>query len=339
MLGSMYRPMSAQAGKVDSNVPPLFDHTLRGMGQVVFCNSALSGGLISAGLCFGDPWLGVLALTGCTTATAAAGLLAAPSANIGAGLLGYNGALVGCAFAVFLGYQAWTPEPVAATVVGAAASAGVAMTLGGVLTAVPQYTLAFNIVALSALAFVRPFSSVNPEEVAEPQGPEVMSGLDWLSSVLTGVSQIFVVNNPFSGVLILAGIAAYSPLAAVATAVGSASGVLSAVACGADMAAVKDGLWGFNPALTSLAVSIFFTPLGRAYQGLMVGGAVATALATVAFNKTLGTALEGPTLTLPFCLMASLAYLMGSRVPGLVRARAPHSPEENWRAYWAARGR
>lgn len=329
------RPLSTSATPFEKpELPPLVDHVLRGMGQVVFCNSAASGALITAGLFYGDPWLGTLAVTGCASATLAAGVAEAPAANIAAGLLGYNGALVGCAFSVFLAMSGWAPGPVLmATVAGGAASALVAMQIGRFMTVVPQWTLAFNITALSVLAYVQPFSDAAPP--SEILATSAMAGADWISSMLVGVSQIFVVNNPIAGALVLAGIAAYSPAAAAATFVGSLIGVVAAVAVGADMAEVKDGLWGFNPALTALAVSIFFVPLGSAYAALAVGGAFATAILTIGMKAAVGGAIASPSLTLPFCAAASACFLAGGRAPGLVRAASPHSPEQNLRAFKA----
>jgi urea transporter len=217
---------------------------------------------------------------------------------------------------------------------GGAISALIASKLGALTAPVPQWTLAFNITALTAFAFARPFADAAP--AAAPLPLAELMPLDWCSAALTGVSQIFVVNNPIAGAIILAGIAAYSPGAALATLFGSVVGVLTAVAMGADGNAIKDGLWGFNPALTALSVSIFFVPLGAPYAALACGGAIATALATIGFNKIVGNAIESPSLTLPFCLVASGCFLLGGRFPGLVHARAPHSPEMNLNAFRAA---
>lgn len=87
-----------------------------------------------------------------------------------------------------------------------------------------------------------------------------VTALDWALSPLVGISQIFVVENAVSGALVLGGIAVYSKEAAAHTLLGSSIGVATGVAMGADPSAITAGLWGFNPALTSLAVSVFFTP-------------------------------------------------------------------------------
>ena len=84
--------------------------------------------------------------------------------------------------------------------------------------------------------------------------------MEWMCAPLVGVSQIFVVNDALSGAAILAAIALYSPQCAAHTLMGSAVGMGTALACGAPAAEIGMGLWGFNSALTALAVSVFFVP-------------------------------------------------------------------------------
>ena len=57
------------------------EQCLRGVGQVVFCNSSVSGAMILSGLTLGDPYLGGMAALGTISATAAAKVLAAVLLN------------------------------------------------------------------------------------------------------------------------------------------------------------------------------------------------------------------------------------------------------------------
>jgi urea transporter len=200
------------------------------------------------------------------------------------GLASYNGALVGCAFAVFLP-GTWAPEIALASAVGGAFTPILAVALKNSLS-MPQWTLAFNFTVLPPLLYHKPFSQPPPADapavIAAPcpttlltisaprahlcagcarQAAEAaVTAVDWALSPLVGISQIFVVQNALSGALILGGIAVYSKEAAAHTLLGSSIGVATGVAMGADPSAITAGLWGFNPALTSLAVSVFFTP-------------------------------------------------------------------------------
>ena len=307
-----------------------------GMGQVVFCNSPLSGALITAGLAVGDPCLAGLALLGCGSATATARLMSLDAAAIQSGLFGYNGALVGCAFSVFLG--APLAATAAAVVPAAAASTAVANYLGGAMS-LPHFTLAFNIVTLAVLAFVQPFAKAEGDE-ADAAGSSSTSAervsldpVDWIEAVLNGISQIFVVQSPLAGILIALGIAAYSQMAAGALVLGSAIGALGGGLCGADLAEVSMGLWGFNAALTSLAVSVFFVPTGPSYIALMCGGAALATALTAGLKGVAASTIASPSLTVPFCLAGLACFLPAGRMQGIVRARSPHSPEANWAAY------
>ena len=91
---------------------------------------------------------------------------------------------------------------------------------------------------------------------AEPSA--VLSASEWLCAPLVGVSQIFVVNDPLAGAMMLGAIASYSPQCAGFTLLGSTLGLGTGLLLGAPAAELGMGLWGFNPALTSLAVSVFF---------------------------------------------------------------------------------
>ncbi|CAE7698140.1 SLC14A2 [Symbiodinium necroappetens] len=274
-------PRSGQPGPPP--VHPFFMQALRGMGQVVFCNSAVSGGFLAGALLIGDAELGVLALAGVTSATLTARAASLDPQAISDGLMGYNGALVGCALSVFQpGVPLWTalaatigctPQlatslaMAALTAAGAAATVPLAAKLGPMLAPVPQYTIAFNAVVLAilagfSLALPPPQKQKPSDSEQSQQGGSVLGFLyrsgvipDMLEASLHGVSQIFVVNHAGTGLMLLAGIFCYSPAAAAVTFAGSFLGSLTAVLLGQDVDEVMDGLWGYNSALTALAVS------------------------------------------------------------------------------------
>lgn len=295
---------------------------------MVFCNSPLAGAVIMGGLALGDPMLAALAGTGAATATVTAMLAGLDAGAVKDGLMGYNGALVGCAFAVFLpmaGIHGLVPA--AATVAGAAVSPFVALACARAMGSVPHWTLAFNAVALAGLLRVQPLAA---SAAAATDGPAaaVPGAFDLLMSPLVGISQIFVVDSAAAGAFIFAGVATYSPLCAASLLGGSAVGALTSALLGAQAADIAHGLCGFNPALTSLAVSVFFVPTPAAVA-LSIGGAATTAVATAGINTAIGGALGTPMLTLPFCVAATGCYMLEGNVSGLVLASSPHSPEMN----------
>jgi len=309
------------------------DASARGVGQVIFLNSPQSGKILGLGLAIGDPYLAGLAALGTVTATASATAAGLDEASIKDGLLGYNGCLVGCAFAVF-----GSPSIIAATtatIVGAAATPFVAVSMKEAMGSVPQWTFAFNFVTLASLLRTRPLLPLTPVDGGGEGAIEAATSSDSSSSLLldvvtspfTGISQIFVVQSALSGAVILGGIGSYSPLLAVHAIGGSTLGTLVGALSGASLEELGMGLYGFNSALTSMAVGVFFvhsTPT----MLLSAGGAAATASLFGAMKTVFGV-YGSPCLTLPFCFTMSGCYMLQKHVPGLVFARSPHSPEKN----------
>jgi urea transporter len=297
-------------------IPPFVEQTLRGMGQVVFANSMASGALVVGALAAADVGLAALSVAGCAASTAVANTSPSfESTAVNDGIYGYNGALVGCAFGVFLpGAAALNPLAALLTVGGGAVSALATREIGQRLRAVPQFTLAFNVVALAALVPFRPLAApadaaLSLKATAAPSSMTPLLDSGWLEPLLAGVSQIFVVaDSPACGALVLCALAAQGSASTGARAVvhalmGSYLGVATGLALGVDAAGVAAGLCGFNPALTALAIATFVQPSPRTIA-LAAGGAVLTAAATAAAVPLFG-ALALPTCTLPFCAVAS----------------------------------
>ena len=322
------------APAVETPAQKLADATARGVGQVIFLGSPEAGKILGLALFVGDPFLGSMAVLGTLTATGAATAAGLDEASIGSGLLGYNGCLVGCAAAVF-----GAPSVLGATtatVVGAAATPFVASSLKEAMGSVPQWTFAFNAVALTSLLKTRPLLEAAPPAddlvaaaatAAEPTASKGSLFADVLTSPLTGISQIFVVQSPLSGAMILGGIGSYSPMLALYALGGSTVGTLVGALGGAPVDEIAMGLYGFNSALTSMAVGVFFVHSTPSVL-LGAGGAAATASLFGAMKTVFG-AYGAPCLTLPFCVTMSGCYMMRNHVPGLVLASSPHSPEKN----------
>ncbi|MGC9670881.1 urea transporter [Planosporangium sp. 12N6] len=129
---------------------------------------------------------------------------------------------------------------------------------------------------------------------------------------LRGASQVFLQNNALTGLIILIAVgwgaaAAGVPQAAAGAVAGLVVGTATATLLRVPYAAVRDGLFGFNPLLTGLALPIFLraTPLLWVY---LVVGAVVTTVVTLAVNAVFRT-WEVPALTFPFVLTTWLLLL------------------------------
>src|SRR5690625_5010967 len=76
---------------------------------------------------------------------------------------------------------------------------------------------------------------------------------------LKGISQIVLIENVITGLIILAAITVASPFLGIVTLLSVVIGTFVALIGGADKNAVHSGLFGYNSALTGLALALFLT--------------------------------------------------------------------------------
>lgn len=311
------------------------DYTLRGVGQVVFMNNPVSGLLILAGLWIAGVWLGLAATIGVLAATGTAALLGLDRNALRAGLYGFNGTLVGAALATFL-----SPSPVVAihVVLVAAASTVVTVALTRILLptiGIPALTLPFNLVTLTFLlaAFGLASADLTPSIIPALPVPDaaVDTGVDLVGltgGLFLGIGQVFLADSVVPALLILAGIAVCSRIAAAFALLGSTAGLGTALLLGGDGAAAQAGLWGYNAVLTAIAVGGVFYVLTWRSALLAVAAAVAASVTFVAVGTTLAP-LGLPALTLPFCLVTFAFLLLAGASSRLEPVGQVSTPEEH----------
>lgn len=304
--------------------PRLILLPMRGFGQVIFCNSFLAGALILVGLFAGDPWLATLSVAASLTATLTAYAARLDKAFVDEGLCSYNAVLFACGTSVFLGYDAWTWQPAVWAVLGGVFMPFVSMAMAR-LSDVPAWTWGFNFCMLAVLLRVQPLAHPGPPPDDAPQRLGDLEWWEFAAAVPRGISQIYVVNDWIAGLLIIAGLAAQNCKLSGACVVGSALGLLTGMALGDLPTALRDGLCGYNPALTAAAVVVFFEPTKQSVV-LIVLGSVFTQVLASGMNVPFGTALKVPDCTLPFCVAATLIFTLRDSVPGLRRPGAPPAP-------------
>jgi urea transporter len=172
---------------------------------------------------------------------------------------------------------------------------------------------------------------------AEQAGTLAAIDRDWpllARAVVLGAGQIFFVGSWGPSLLLLLSCALGSPILAAALAAGSAVGVGVALFLGVADAAIEAGLWGYNPALASAAVALFYVPIAPLSPLLM---AVAACLASVLHGAlSAGLAVHRlPAGTLPFCIAAVTVMLLQGALRKLVPVELDKAstPEEH-RAAW-----
>jgi urea transporter len=296
------------------------DAVLRGAGQVMLQDSPLTGLLFLVGLFWGavaarTPEVAIGALIGLVVATGTAIFLRVDESSWRSGLYGYNGMLVGLALPTFL-----VADPLlwAYLVFGAAVSVVVMLAISNSMKAWSVSALTFPYVLTTWLLLLAAYSfgglrildlprpGILQIQAAAPM--PALGGETAIDAVLYGVSQVFLIGNAVTGVIFLVALVVNSIWAAVFALAGSILAVAVAVALGADSNAVANGLFGFSPVLTAIAIgTVFYAPRPR-----VVVYAMAATIFAVVVQAALDVALLPlgiPTLTAPFVVAAWLFLL------------------------------
>ena len=125
-----------------------------------------------------------------------------------------------------------------------------------------------------------------------------------LDSLLRGVGQIALMNNPVTGLLIVVALFTSDSYVGVLTIVGLGVSTLTARLLRLDGTRIRAGLFGYNGALVGAALAVFFLPRwdGMTVISVVLCSAMST-IVLVAVSAALGP-LKLPPLTLPFNVVA-----------------------------------
>jgi len=327
------------------------DWALRGIGQVVFQNNPLSGLVILAAIFYNSWVYGVVIVIGVVTGTATACLLQADRHLVRNGLFGFNSALVGVALVAFTSQDfrsgSFPSGHMLVYIVCAAALAAIAFSSISALLGphrVAALTMPFNLVGWLFLFAVLKFSSIDAGPLTKPVSPDQYAMVThyllptWYMGIGNAIGQIFFQDNWIAGYLILIAIAINSRTSALMALLGAVLAEIVAMSFGAPEGAIRDGLYGYNAALTGMAIGGFFLVLTlRSFFYAVFGIVVSTWLwASVAiFLEPIGM----PVFTSTFVIV-TWAMLIGQHG---FKALVPVAPadattaEDNRRRYLAAR--
>lgn len=323
------------------------DHVLRGIGQVVFQNNPLSGFIILAALFFNSWIYGAICLLGVVIATLTAKVLKADDGLIADGLYGFNGALVGLALVAFTSADFRTGAipsvHMLVYIIFAAAMTSVVFSAIGALLQpyrVAALTMPFVLVGWLFLFAVLKFANIDAGPLAKPVSPDDYVATanyvlpTWYMGIGNAIGQIFFQDNWIAGYLIVVGIAVNSRISAAMALLGAALAALVAVVFGGPEGAIRDGLFGYNAALTAIALGGFFLVLTwPSFLYTLFGIVLATWLwASVAIFLE---PIDMPVLTSAFVLVTWL-MLIGAKGFAALRPVAPAdavTPEVNRQRY------
>ncbi len=306
--------MSTKANK--RTIATYVTGTLRGAGQVMFQGSAWTGLLIMTGIFLGCylenplgehmPLVAWGALAGLVVSTAV-GYIFESKADGDQGLWGFNGILVGCAVFTFLGNTPWAWV---ALVIGSALTIPARRGLNNVFAPfkTTSYTFPFILVSWCILLAARDMGQLPPVGESIASLPTSVAVADYHYTFgelvvywLKGVSQVFLVNSWITGIFFIVGLALCSRWAALWAMISAAVALGMSIAFGASHADITEGLYGFSPVLTGIALGCTFYKPGVKSFFYALAGVVFTVFVQYGMDVLLAP-VGIATLTAPFCI-------------------------------------
>ncbi|MGH7269752.1 MAG: urea transporter [Polyangiaceae bacterium] len=284
------------------------DSVLRGIGQVMLQSNAYAGALLLAGVIYNSVLFGIAVVVGTAVSTATAVLLGAERSRVRAGLFGFNGALVAVALLYFLrpGPLAWGYVVVASafsSVLTAAVSHAASKWDAPGLTAPFIFTALCFVLACARFGRLETTSLLPTAGLPKAATVEGVVGLTTVAEgVFKGLSEVFFQDNVVTGVFFVVALLVSSRVACFAAVLGSFIGLLVGWLLGAAEPALRFGLYGFNSALTTIALGGTFLAIDRASMLYAALGATVAAVVFAAASAALEP-IGMPALTTPFVLV------------------------------------
>ena len=294
----------------------------RGIGQVMFQQSSWTGLFFLLGIFWGAyeagmPAVAWGAVVGTAASTIAGYLVGQPDADGDNGLWGFNGVLIGCAFPTFLAntWLLWV-----AIVFFAMLTTWVRTGYNNVMAPWKVNSLTFPFVTMTwVMLFASRIFDAFPTFTGGLSTPELpaVTGSVWSLDMsfghlvtywLKGISQVFLINSWVTGILFLVGLWLCSRWAAIWAAIGSAIALGIAIAVKANPGDIANGLFGFSPVLTAIALGCTFYTVNWKTALWTVAGVVATVFIQGAMD-VIFQPWGLPTLTGPFCVTTWLFLL------------------------------
>jgi len=305
---------------------------LKGTSQVFFMENSLTGILFFAAMAYASYVSGVWATTigaavGVVVATLTARLLECDDKSVASGLFGFNGILVGAALPTFI---AASPQLWVYVVVGAAASTVITAAFSSTLTAkwsIPGSTGPFVLTGWLMVAGAYSFGGLHVTGDAPKLATDYVQGLasipppiELVQIFFRNIGQVYLLGDEISGAIILLGVFIASVPAGIAAAAGSLIAMVVAIGMGADPAVVSQGLYGFSPVLTAMAVGVVFLKTSPKVAVYALLATVTTVFVQGALDVIVAPA-GIPSFTAPYVLTMYLFI-----APKRMLAPSPHHP-------------
>ena len=287
---------------------------LRGPSQIYFQQNIICGVLVIAAFFVADWRMGTLAVLGAIGGMVGGRAMRFSLQNVATGMQSFCGTLVGAAVFAALGGAQWWSYVLAFA--GGVATGPVTWLVTAVFAtkpvarfALPYTTAPFvivaTIIALSTLQLAQPAAASDLPTEPMPA---------FLISVLTNVSQVVLVDNVFSGALILLGLFVAGWKVGVAAALGSVTGSATAVLMGESWSEIANGLANYSGVLTAIAVAVTFLRSSVGSWLYALPWIVMTAVVTLLMHRA-----GVETYTWPYILTTWAALIVAYFLSGLKR--------------------
>ncbi|MCE4966072.1 urea transporter [Staphylococcus chromogenes] len=291
---------------------------LKNISQVVLLENVWTGLLILLALWIGDWKVGLAAMIGSLLSLLTAPWFGYTKEEIHSGLAGFNSVLVAIALSIFM-IMTWQTLIVSLIAVFLAMPFAKAMQSVLKHIGLPELTMPFVVVTwivllmntqfgfLKSTVKLLPLKHVNAIDLTQPLHP--------IAAFFNGISQIFLVENVISGILIIIAFFVASRWAGVFVVIANALSLVFVYLLGSDIMSLNHGLFGYNLILGVLALAVTFRQLTFWNRYLMF---VLVIVMTPMLYGAIATLFEPfglPILTLPFVLVTWLLLLAGRNKP------------------------
>ena len=291
---------------------------LKNISQVVLLENVWTGLLILVALWIGNWKVGLAAMVGSLLSLLTAPWFGYTKKEIHSGLAGFNSVLVAIALSIFM-IMTWQTITVSLIAVIIAMPFAKAMQSVLKLVGLPELTMPFVVVTWMVLLMNSQFeflkSTVKLLPLKQIDTIDLTQPLHPIAAFFNGISQIFLIENVISGILIIAAFFIASRWAGVFVLIANTLSLVFVYVLGSDIMALNHGLFGYNLILAILALAVTFRQLTFWNRYIMffliiiltpmLYGAIAT------FFEPFGI----PILTLPFIIVTWLLLLAGRHKP------------------------
>ncbi|XP_068164534.1 urea transporter 1 isoform X2 [Antennarius striatus] len=309
---------------------------LRGVTMVILANNPLSGALILIALYWTSPWMSLLGALGVLASMLTALIIGQDSAEVTAGVHGYNGMLVALLMGALSSAGDWYWWLLVPACLGSATCVFLYSSLSSVLDRwdLPVSVFPFNTVIILYLLCTGPNNPYFPHYPSLPPGTldpndtdlvpaEVMRG------VVLGVGQIYACEELGPSFLILGAVLLYSPLLLLHALLGSAIGILAGLSMAVRHECLYSGLLGFNGALGCMSIGGLCFIFNWRTHLLAIACAFFSSYVDIALGNLLGTVGLSASSWASTIIITLMLLLTGSLATYRIPSDQVMAPEHN----------